>query len=53
MQALNLGRYGGPEVLCIEEVEDPRPAPGEVLVELRCAALNHRDLFVQIGRAHV
>ncbi|MCW3101314.1 MAG: oxidoreductase [Chthonomonadaceae bacterium] len=49
MQALNLGRYGGPEVLCIEEVEDPRPAPGEVLVELRCAALNHRDLFVREG----
>ena len=28
---------------------DPVPAPGEVLVELRCAALNRRDLLVRRG----
>ena len=29
---------------------DPEPGPGEVLVELRAAALNHRDLYVLDGR---
>lgn len=32
-----------------EEVPDPEPAPGEVLVELRAAALNRRDLLVRRG----
>ena len=35
--------------LRFEEVPDPEPAPGEVLVELRCAALNRRDLLVTRG----
>ncbi len=30
-------------------VPDPEPAPGEVLVELRAAGLNRRDLFVRSG----
>ena len=35
--------------LRFEEVPDPEPAPGEVLLELRCAALNRRDLLVTRG----
>jgi len=35
--------------LAYEEVDDPVPAPGEVLVELRAAALNRRDLLVTTG----
>jgi zinc-binding alcohol dehydrogenase/oxidoreductase len=32
-----------------EQVDDPRPSPGEVVVELRAAALNRRDLLVRRG----
>jgi len=32
-----------------ETVPDPIPAEGEVLVELRCAALNRRDSYVAAG----
>ena len=32
-----------------ETVPDPEPGPGEVLVELRAAALNRRDLLVRDG----
>lgn len=35
--------------LVLESVPDPVPAPGEVLVELRSAALNRRDLLVRRG----
>lgn len=38
-----------PEAWRIEDVEDPRPGPGEVVVKLRAAALNHRDLFILQG----
>lgn len=35
--------------LSYEEIPDPVPGPGEVLVELRRAALNRRDLLVRGG----
>ena len=40
---------GGPEVLRYENVDDPEPAPGEVLVALRAAGLNHLDIWVRRG----
>jgi len=41
---------GGPEVLRLEEVEDPVPGPGQVVVRLRAAALNRRDVYIRTGR---
>ncbi|MGH3103455.1 MAG: quinone oxidoreductase family protein [Gaiellaceae bacterium] len=46
MQAVVV-REGG--VLSAEEVPDPEPGPGEVVVELRAAALNRRDTLVRRG----
>jgi len=40
---------GGPEVLVLEEVADPEPKPGEVLVRLRASALNHLDVWIRKG----
>jgi zinc-binding alcohol dehydrogenase/oxidoreductase len=40
-----LVREGG--ALSFEEVPDPVPGPGEVLVELRAASVNRRDLLVR------
>jgi len=37
------------DVLAYETIPDPEPGPGEVLVELRAAALNRRDLLVKKG----
>jgi NADPH:quinone reductase-like Zn-dependent oxidoreductase len=34
----------------IAEVPDPAPAPGEALVKLRAAALNHRDVWIKAGQ---
>jgi NADPH:quinone reductase-like Zn-dependent oxidoreductase len=41
------------EALRFEERPDPRPGEGETVVELRCAALNHRDVWIQKGTYHV
>jgi NADPH:quinone reductase-like Zn-dependent oxidoreductase len=40
---------GGPEVLRYEDVPEPEPAAGEILVSLRAASLNHLDLWVRKG----
>jgi zinc-binding alcohol dehydrogenase/oxidoreductase len=46
MQAIQVHEGGA---LRHEEVADPEPAAGEVIVELRAAALNRRDLLVSDG----
>ena len=49
MKAVRIHEDGGPGVLRYEEIADPEPAPGEVLVELRAAGLNHLDVWVRKG----
>ncbi|MET7292787.1 NADP-dependent oxidoreductase [Streptomyces griseoloalbus] len=43
MKAISYSRYGGPEVLGLGEVEDPRVGPDSVLVKVRAAAVNPVD----------
>lgn len=49
MKAALFHEFGGPEVVRIEDVERPKPGPGEVLIEVRASALNHLDLWVRRG----
>ena len=49
MKAVRIHEDGGPEVLRYENVPDPVPADGEVLVELRAASLNHLDVWIRKG----
>ncbi len=49
MRAVRIHEDGGPEVLRYEEIPDPEPGPGEVLVELRASSLNHLDVWVRKG----
>ncbi|MFZ1879931.1 MAG: zinc-binding dehydrogenase [Gaiellaceae bacterium] len=49
MKAIRIHEDGGPEVLRYEDVPDPTPADGEVLIELRAASLNHLDVWVRKG----
>ena len=49
MKAIRIHEDGGPEVLRYEDAPDPEPGPGEVLVRLRAAALNHLDLWIRKG----
>ena len=50
MRAAVVTEYGAPSVL-VEEggYPDPRARPGEVVVELRAAALNRRDTYLRSG----
>lgn len=49
MKAVFFQQHGGLEVLQFGELPAPKPAPGEVLVRLKAAALNRVDLWVRNG----
>jgi NADPH:quinone reductase-like Zn-dependent oxidoreductase len=49
VQAVRIHEDGGPEVLVLEDVPNPTPAPGEVLIRLRASALNHLDVWIRKG----
>ncbi len=49
MKAVRIHEDGGPDVLRFEEAPEPVAGPGEVLIELRAASLNHLDLWVRKG----
>ena len=50
MQAVVIGRSGGPEVVKLAEVPNPVAGPGQVVIELRAAALNRRDVWIRLGK---
>lgn len=45
MKAVVCNRFGGPEVLRLQDLTDPSPAPGEVLVKVQACAVNFPDLL--------
>jgi len=49
MKALVLGALGAAN-LAVREVPDPKPGHGQVLVRMRAASLNYRDLLVVEGK---
>ena len=49
MRAVVVSEPGGPDVLRVEEVPDPVPGPGEVLVEVAAAGVNRADLMQREG----
>ncbi len=49
MKAILFYQHGGPEVLEYGDYPTPEPAPGEVLIRLKAAALNRLDLWVREG----
>lgn len=49
MRAVVLTTHGGPEVLRIDEVDDPVPGPDEVLVRVAATAVNRADVLQRMG----
>jgi NADPH:quinone reductase-like Zn-dependent oxidoreductase len=49
MKAVAIRSHGGPEVVNVEDLPDPQPRTGQVLVGVKAAALNHLDIWVRKG----
>ncbi|HKW41115.1 MAG TPA: quinone oxidoreductase [Gemmatimonadales bacterium] len=49
MKAIRIHAPGGPEVLRYDDVEQPQPASGQVLVKIEAAGLNYIDVYHRTG----
>jgi NADPH:quinone reductase-like Zn-dependent oxidoreductase len=49
VKAIRIHEDGGPDVLRYEDAPDPKAGPGEVVVRVKAASLNHLDVFVRQG----
>ncbi len=49
MKAIQVHKFGGPEVLQLAEVPTPKPGPGQVLVCVHAAGVNPYDTYMRSG----
>jgi NADPH2:quinone reductase len=49
MKAIVITRFGGPEVLAVQEAPPPKPEPGQVLVRVEAGGLNFADIMAAHG----
>ena len=53
MRAVVCRTYGPPEDLVVEEVADPTPGPGQLVVRVHAAAVNFPDVLLIAGKYQV
>lgn len=53
MLAALIHGYGAADSLSVETVPDPTPGPGELVVRLEAAALNHLDIDLRAGTSRI
>jgi NADPH:quinone reductase len=49
MQAIRVHKFGGPEVLQRDDIAEPVPGPGQVLVQVKAAGVNPVDTYIRSG----
>jgi NADPH:quinone reductase len=49
MKAIQVPRFGGPEVLELNEIPTPNPGPGQILVRVHAAGVNPYDTYMRNG----
>jgi NADPH2:quinone reductase len=49
MKAIRVHEFGGPEVMKLEEVPNPSPGPGQVVVRVRAAGVNPVEVYIRSG----
>jgi NADPH:quinone reductase len=49
MKAIRVHQFGEPSVLRLEEVPDPKPGPGQVVVAIKAIGVNPVDTYMRAG----
>jgi NADPH2:quinone reductase len=49
MKAIRMHEFGPPEVMKLEDVHDPRPGPGQVVVRVHAAGVNPVETYIRAG----
>ena len=49
MKAIRIRAFGPPEVMKVEEVPDPRPGPGQVVVKIHAVGVNPVETYIRSG----
>src|SRR5215469_378703 len=49
MRAIIIEQYGGPEKLIIQNLPDPEPKPGHVVIEVKAFGINHAETHMRKG----
>jgi NADPH:quinone reductase len=49
MKAIRVSEFGGPETLKVQDVPDPKPDSGQVLVRVKAAGINPVDTYIRSG----
>ena len=49
MKAIRAHTFGGPEVLQLDEIDDPVPGSGEIVIDVRAAGINPADTYMRNG----
>ena len=49
MKAIRVHQFGGAEVLKLEELPDPQPGPGQVVIRVGAAGVNPVEAYVRTG----
>lgn len=49
MKAIRAHSFGGPDVLQLDDIDDPVPGPDEVVIDVRAAGVNPADTYMRGG----
>ena len=50
MKAIRVHEFGAPEVMRLEEIAEPAPGPGQVVVKLAAVGVNPVDAYIRSGQ---
>ena len=53
MKAIRVHEFGPPENMVLEEIPDPSPGPGQVVLKVRAVGINPVDTYIRSGNYHI